>query len=215
MGQRGRPRSFDRDEALASATKVFWTRGYDGTSLDDLLQAMGGITPPSFYAAFGSKEELFGEVVDKYERMVGEPARQALEAAPVREGIRALLRVGVEMQNGGDGCRGCMLVSSAPTLTRTNTAAHERVRSVRMQLSVMLKRRLQRAIAEGELARGTPIDDVAAFYTTLAQGLSVRARDGVPKRTLLATVDGAMAAWDGLVAARPSGSSRKGRSTRR
>ena len=66
----------------------------------------------------------------------------------------------------------------------------------------MIKQRLQRAIDEGELAKDTPIDDIAAFYTTLAQGLSVRARDGVPQRALLAAVDGAMAAWDGMTATR-------------
>lgn len=200
MGQRGRPRSFDRDAAVAIATKVFWARGYDGTSLEDLLKAMGGITPPSFYAAFGSKEELFREVVDSYEREVGAPSRQALERSPVRDGIHAMLQAGVDMMDGSDGCRGCMLILSAPTLTRTNEAAHERVRLARRQMYEMIKQRLQRAIDEGELAKDTPIDDIAAFYTTLAQGLSVRARDGVPRRALLAAVDGAMAAWDGMTA---------------
>lgn len=209
MGQRGRPRSFDRDEALASATKVFWARGYDGTSLDDLLQAMGGITPPSFYAAFGSKDALFREVVDNYERTVGEPARQALERSPVREAIEGMLRAGVAMLDRPDMPRGCMLVLSAPTLTRTNAAAHERVRTGRRQMYDVIRQRLQRAIAEGELARNTRIDDIAAFYTTVAQGLSVRARDGVPRRGLLAAVDGAMAAWDGMLDATPRPRGRK------
>jgi AcrR family transcriptional regulator len=203
MGQRGRPRSFDRDEAVASATKVFWARGYDGTSLEDLLQAMGGITPPSFYAAFGSKDELFREVVDKYERTVGEPSRQALESSPVREAIHAMLRAGVDMADGSDGCRGCMLVLSAPTRTRTNAAAHDRVQSSRRQMKETIKGRLRRAIDEGELAKDTPIDAMAAFYTTLAQGLSVRARDGAKRRELLAAVDGAMMAWEGMTAIRP------------
>jgi AcrR family transcriptional regulator len=211
MGQRGRPRSFDRDEAIASATKVFWTRGYDGASLDDLLKAMGGITPPSFYAAFGSKEELFREVVDEYERMVGEPSRRALELSPVREAIDAMLRAGVDMADRSDGCRGCMLVLSAPTLTRTNAGAHDRVRSARRRMFETIKQRLQRAVDEGELAKDTRIDDIAAFYTTLAQGLSVRARDGVPRRALLAAVDGAMAAWDSLTDSRKPASAKKRR----
>lgn len=215
MGQRGRPRTFDREEALASATKVFWSRGYDGASLDDLLRAMGGITPPSFYAAFGSKEALFGEVVDRYEREVGEPSRLALEASPVKDGVDAMLRTGAEQFTRSDECRGCMMVLSAPTLTRTNAGAHARVRSARLNIYDMLRRRLRRAIDEGELGKDTAIDDIAAFYATFALGLAVRARDGVSRRALLAAVDGAMAAWDGMLAPRPRPRGRKKPDSRR
>jgi AcrR family transcriptional regulator len=55
MATRGRPRTFDRDDALRRAMTVFWARGYEGATLDELKEAMGGITSPSFYAAFGSK----------------------------------------------------------------------------------------------------------------------------------------------------------------
>jgi AcrR family transcriptional regulator len=213
---RGRPRSFDRDDAVASAMKVFWARGYDGTSLDDLLQAMGGITPPSFYAAFGSKEALFREVVDRYEREVGEPSRQALQRSPVRDGIDAMLRTGVEQFTTSSDCRGCMMMSSAATLTRTNATAHERVRSARQHMYQMIRQRLRRALDEGELPKGAAIDDIAAFYTTFAQGLAIRARDDVPRRALLAAVDGAMAAWDGMVAPpRPSRGKKKTDARRR
>jgi AcrR family transcriptional regulator len=214
MAQRGRPRSFDRDQALVSATKVFWARGYDGASLEDLLQAMGGITPPSFYAAFGSKEALFEEVAGRYEREVGEPSRVALEASPVKEGVRAMLRTGAEQFTKSDDCRGCMMVASAPTLTRTNAGAHARVRSARLNVCEMLRRRLKRAIDEGELPKGTAIDDIAAFYATFALGLAVRARDGVSRRALLTAVDGAMAAWDGMVATVPRSLGGKGRGSR-
>jgi len=64
--KRGRPLSFDRDAALQRAMEVFWAHGYEASSLQDLTQAMG-INPPSLYAAFGDKEKLFMEVVDRYQ----------------------------------------------------------------------------------------------------------------------------------------------------
>src|SRR5688500_13596233 len=63
---RGRPRSFDRDTALGQAMEVFWAKGYEGTSISDLTEAMG-INPPSLYAAFGDKERLFLEAIDRYQ----------------------------------------------------------------------------------------------------------------------------------------------------
>jgi AcrR family transcriptional regulator len=200
MAPRGRPRSFDRDAALASAMDVFWARGYDGTSLEDLLAAMGGITPPSFYAAFGSKEELFAEVIDLYRKTVGESPARALETSPVRSGIEGMLRTAVDTFDSPEGGRGCLLLLSAPTRTRTNGPVHERLHAMRCQQPELIRRRLERAIAEGELPKGVAVDDIAAFYTAVSQGLALSARDGAPRRTLLAVVDGAMAAWDGLTA---------------
>ena len=66
MAKRGRPAGFDRAEALRHAMELFWARGYEGATLGDLQAAMGGISPPSFYHAFGSKEELFKEVAELY-----------------------------------------------------------------------------------------------------------------------------------------------------
>ncbi len=200
MAPRGRPRSFDRDAALRSAMNVFWRRGYDGASLDELLRAMGGITPPSFYAAFGSKEDLFLEVIELYQRTAStEPLEALNNTSPVRDAVHAMLRATVDAFDNAPGGRGCLLVLAAPTLTRTNASVHERLRGIRCQLPEMLEKRLKRGIAEGELPARLRVDDIAAFYTTVIHGLAVRARDGETRRAMLAVADGAMAAWDGLV----------------
>ncbi len=78
MATRGRPRSFDRDAALRRAIEVFWAKGYEGAQLVDLTAAMG-INPPSFYAAFSSKEALFREALDRYLATDGAASMQALE----------------------------------------------------------------------------------------------------------------------------------------
>ena len=92
MTQLGRPRSFDRKVALRRAMEVFWALGYEGATLNELQEAMGGITPPSFYAAFGSKEQLFREAVELYSTTLGVPMMQALEEGPsARASIEALL----------------------------------------------------------------------------------------------------------------------------
>src|ERR671934_1239183 len=97
MNKPGRPARFNREEAIHSAMLLFWERGYEGTTLEALLEAMGGIKPPSFYNAFGSKEELFRTAADHYARTFGTAVLDAFEAAPsVRQGIAEMLRLGVE-----------------------------------------------------------------------------------------------------------------------
>ena len=197
---RGRPRSFDRDTALQRAMEVFWDRGYDGASLEDLLKAMGGLTPPSFYAAFGSKEDLFIEVVELYQRVNGSGPVHALESgATARDSVADMLRTAVASFDQPGMGRGCLLVLGAPTRTRTNAAAHDKLRAMRHMPAELIRKRLKRAITEGELPATIPVEQISSFYATVAHGLAIHARDGVPRKTLLSTVDAAMAAWDSLV----------------
>src|SRR5688572_259665 len=97
MARRGRPRSFDRELALLSARDVFWKLGYEAATLADLQDAMGGITAPSFYSAFGSKEGLFREVVELYCKTEGEaPLRVLNEGPTARDSIEAILLAAAE-----------------------------------------------------------------------------------------------------------------------
>ena len=200
--RRGRPASFDRDEALAAAMVVFWSKGYEGATLEDLLAAMGGLTAPSLYHAFGSKEELFRAAVDLYVATVANKAITALERAPsARAGVEAMLRAATEGFCGTSGPRGCMLVSSAAKCARGNDGVEAYARSMRLAAPVPLKRRLQRAVEEGELPASIDTGRVAAFYATVVQGLGLRAGDGVSRAELMAVIDGAMDAWDVLTKA--------------
>src|SRR5687768_2371547 len=110
----GRPREFDRAKALRGAMELFWKRGYDATTLTDLQVAMGNISPPSFYAAFGSKEEVFVEAVKLYRDEVASAVVVALETGETaRESLAAMMQAALDMYAASPTSRGCLLLFGA------------------------------------------------------------------------------------------------------
>jgi AcrR family transcriptional regulator len=200
---RGRPRSFDREAALERAVEVFWTHGYEATSLNDLTSAMG-INPPSLYAAFGDKEKLFMEAVDRYqqERLASitrafdeEPtARRAIERL-LMEGASALARHGVP--------RGCLLVMSDANCSNESRHVQEALAKRRSQMTALLKARIDRGVREGDVAPGTDTAALADFYSIVMQGMVMLARDRPSRKALSAAVNAAMRAWPASRAATP------------
>lgn len=199
MAKRGRPAGFDRDEALQRAMELFWERGYEGTTLEDLQTAMGDISPTSFYHAFGSKEALFRQVVEQYQAAVGGPALKALEVSPTaREAVHEMLRLTAESFCRPGKPHGCLLILGATKCTPANAGPQDYLQSIRRQTPNVLKRRLKRAVNEGDLPASADIAGIASFYATILHGLAVRAGDGASRKELMAAVDGAMAAWPNL-----------------
>jgi AcrR family transcriptional regulator len=199
MAKRGRPAGFDRNEALERAMGMFWERGYEGTTLEDLQAAMGNISPTSFYHAFGSKEALFRQVVEKYQETVGSPALIALEeSATAREAVHQMLRLTAQSFCRPGHPHGCMLVLGATKCTPANAGPQEYLQSIRQQTPQVIKRRLKRAVDDGDLSPAADTNAIAAFYATVLHGLAVRAGDGASRRALMSAVDGAMAAWPTL-----------------
>src|SRR5438874_8768237 len=98
---RGRPRTFDVDETLDRALKVFWRKGYDGASLPDLTRAMG-INRPSLYAAFGNKQSLFCKALKRYHERQRDFFRHALDAPSAYEVARRILHGAVALQTNPD-----------------------------------------------------------------------------------------------------------------
>jgi AcrR family transcriptional regulator len=208
MAERGRPRSFDRNAALRRAMTVFWERGYEGVSLSDLTAAMG-INAPSLYAAFGCKEALFREAVALYGANEGSIAERALrEKKSAREAVEALLRGNAEAYADPKNPRGCMVVLAATNCTPENEDVRAHLSQCRRDAQKMLRRRLDLGVAAGDLPGGTDAAALAAFYTTVLNGLSIQARDGASRRQLHAIVDVAMAAWDGQTGRRAVASAR-------
>ncbi|WP_052668575.1 TetR/AcrR family transcriptional regulator [Nitriliruptor alkaliphilus] len=196
MAARGRPRTFDRDAALAIAMEHFWERGYEGTSISDLTTAMA-ITPTSLYAAFGSKEALFREAVARYNAADTSPTDRALAAdTHVRDAIRAVLRDNADAYVDPATPRGCMVVLAGTNLTTDNARIGRHLTELRHADEDKLRQRIQRAADEGQLSPAADVDALAAYVLTVLQGLAVQARDGCTRAKAHAIVDHAMAGWD-------------------
>lgn len=197
MATRGRPRTFDPDTVLRQALDLFWERGYEGTSLNDLAEAMG-IASASIYACFGSKENLFRKVMALYGATSGEPPRRALREEPTaRAAIHAMLRATADQITGPDTPHYCMLILAAPTGAVENDAVREFLADRRRDQYATIRERLARDLAVPPAG----LDAVARYYATVVQGLSIQARDGATRAELETVVTCAMAAWDTLTSA--------------
>lgn len=190
---RGRPRSFDRDAALDAAMEVFWEKGFEGASLADLTGAMG-INPPSLYAAFGDKEGLFLESVRRYQ-VVRRDRCPYSDEPTARGAIEKLLAGAAEEFTRPRHPRGCLMVMASCTSGSSSEALQKALAEQRADGRARIKARIERGIREGELAPGTDAGGLATFYASVLAGMSLQARDGASRKSLVATVESAMRAW--------------------
>lgn len=201
MPRTGRPRTFDRDKALESAMKVFWEKGYDSASLPELTKAMG-INTPSLYAAFDSKASLFLEAVSLYASRQARTIWAHLDSAlPVREAFGAVLHESAREFSRPGEPRGCLVVLAAVQGT-TDAQVCAALTSRRESATVKFGQCLERAISRGELPRDVPVGEVAQFYATVQQGMSLQARDGASEHALHRIADTALAGWDCILRSR-------------
>lgn len=175
---------------------AFWRRGYEGTSMADLVQALG-IASARIYAAFGSKQDLFREAVQRYEAGDGGFADRAMAQEPrVRDALARVLRDAVATYTDDAHPLGCMVVTAATNCAEENEAVAAWLAEHRRLRTQSLIDRLQRALDEGELRAGTDVQALGDFYATQLHGISVQARDGVPRQRLLAAVQTALLLLD-------------------
>jgi len=195
-----RPREFDVDEALGRATEVFWKRGYEATSVQDLVDALG-VNRASLYGTFGDKAQLFSAVLDRYRREVNglvERARREVNGLVERalappasgaEAIRAWFRELIRMVTQPGGPRGCLFIGSVSSCATAPDPLRERVlAAVRGSTD-----RLEEALARDPgIAARENVRALARFFAAEGHGLAVLARAGVRRQELEAAAEVAL-----------------------
>jgi TetR/AcrR family transcriptional regulator, transcriptional repressor for nem operon len=186
---RGRPREFDADVAVERAMDVFWTCGYHGTSLPDLLQATR-LSRGSLYAAFGDKHGLFLRALDRY---IDEAlARLDTELDPRESalaGLRACVAGYIERTSGVNGKRGCLVVATAMELAAHDADVERRIRRFFRVMEARLTTALTRAQTTGELAAGVEPANAAHMLLCLLEGLRVVGKTGSNRAASQAAAD--------------------------
>jgi TetR/AcrR family transcriptional repressor of nem operon len=186
---RGRPRGFDMEAAVERAMGVFWSRGYHGTALPDLLRATK-LSRGSLYAAFGDKHALFLRALDRY--IADALARMDVELGPRHapvDGLRTFLAGYVERTSGASGRRGCLLVATAMELAGHDGDVEARIGGFFKAMEARVASALSRAKAAGELAAGVEPASAARILVCFVEGLRVVGKTGPTRTASQATAD--------------------------
>jgi AcrR family transcriptional regulator len=192
--KRGRPLSFDRSAALDAAMLTFWRHGYETTSIADLTTAMG-VTAPSLYNAFGDKKLLFLEAARRY---AGDPEAFAamLASAPTaRQAIHDLLVSTATAFASDETPKGCLLASATASVSKDAADVQQAVAEIRHLIASVICNRIQNDIQSGQTSKSTDAQALSLFVVAAIQGLSVLARDGVDRATLVKVASIASRAW--------------------
>jgi AcrR family transcriptional regulator len=184
----GRPREFDPEKVLDRALKVFWKKGYDGTSMSDLTEAMG-INKPSLYAAFGDKESLFRKAIDRYVEMNASHIQDALNEPTAQAVAQKLWTSPLANCANSRGPRGCFLVQGSLASSDTSQALQRAVINQRNKGEDAIRERFERAVVDGDLPPNTNAADLARFVSTMTYGLAVQAASGVSIEDLQAVAE--------------------------
>jgi len=207
----GRPREFDREVVLDRAMRLFWSRGYESTSVSDLTEAMG-VTAPTLYSAFGDKKGLFLESVERYLTGPAAFVLNALTQEPTAErAMERLMRESVDFFTAADHPKGCMVVLAASNCSDASADVAHILAERRRAGERMIRERISAGLNAGELPHGTDVDALAGTIISTVYGLSIQARDGASRASLMKTVTQVMKAWPG----RTSASSKRHRATTR
>jgi AcrR family transcriptional regulator len=190
---RGRTRAFDADAALEHAVDLFARQGYEGTSIAQLTEAMG-ITPPSLYAAYGNKRQLFDLVIERY----GEHRRSYMEDVmsqpTARLAAKRFLEGAAEHDTEPGQPRGCLTVQGCLAASPEDREVAETLARQRAANQDAIQNRLQQGVEDGDLPAGTNTAALARYVATVSQGISVQASGGASREQLLEVAELALAA---------------------
>ena len=191
---RGRPLAFNQDEALDAALNVFWSHGYEGTSMAELTEALG-INKPSIYAAFGNKEELFRLALARY--VTGPVAFVAAikKQATARQVVESFMLQAVDFFTNKDTPNGCLIVQAALTCGQTSSAIQQELMAYRKHFEAGFAERFEQAKRDGDLPQQADSKKLAKYIATIHQGMSVQASTGATREELLGVAEMALKSW--------------------
>ncbi len=190
----GRHREFDVDEALDAALSVFWQKGYEGASFEDLTNATG-VARPGLYAAFGNKESLFIRALDRYDAKYMTFMSAALDEPKSRDVVRRILEGSVGVQTLNPTTRGCLGLNGALACSDDGEPIRKELIKRRNATEGALRTRLERARQEGDLPRSADCSVLAGYVMSINQGLAVQAKAGAAKTKLASIVEHVLATW--------------------
>ncbi len=186
----GRPRAFDRDEALKAAIKVFWAKGYDGASIKDLTDAMR-INSPSLYASFGSKQALYLEAIESYSVDDACAPLVAFEGeTEIERAVQAFMEAVIDDATAEEsGVKGCFLASCVATSAGEVEGVQPLLRQAIEKTDRRLAARFDLEKAKGRLPESFPSLERARLLFDLRQGHVLRARAGLDPKTMLSDLE--------------------------
>ena len=183
---RGRPQKFVNDDALHQAIEVFWTHGYEGTSLTNLTEALN-MNRPSIYAAFGNKQALFSLSLKTYIDEQLSFIDDAVKQETLSEVIEMLFNKQIDLLT--EKKRGCMLVQAALSCGEETQEIKDELTEQRKVLEGKLRKRFQMAQLKKDSSSSESPAAAAKYISTIYQGLSVQATSGATKKELIEVVE--------------------------
>lgn len=184
MATVGRPRSFDRDDALKKAMYVFWEKGYEGTTMADLIQSIG-MKAPSIYAAFGNKDTIFREAVQAYLPIVLKGQLAALNrSAAIDEAVQTSLQECVSLFSAQDNPHTCLIMTAAINVAPEHAEHVASLKALREEYKAVWQKRFEKAKSDQQLLGEVNASELAEYFTTLIQGMALKAKDGASEDVL-------------------------------
>lgn len=185
----GRPRTFDEQEALERAVDLFWERGYEATSMADLLEHMG-LSRQSLYNTYGDKHALFMRALRQYAGGVGDTIfANLMKARAGLEEVKAVLRGAADRLAGCDRSRACFMLNTAVELAQSDSEVKAFINKHYRDVTKAFINALSRAKERGELPSTTDVQVAADYCTVLIQGLGVVSKSGVARERVLAVAE--------------------------
>lgn len=196
----GRHREFDVEKALDAALCVFWRKGYEGASYADLTEA-AGIERPAFYSAFGNKEALFRQVLDRYYERHLDFIPDALQLPTAREVAAHILYSAADLHTRYPNHTGCLGINGVLAGSDEAEPVRQALIDARAVGEVQLRERFEQAKTEGDLPKAAKPDALAAFVMAVSHGMAVQAKAGFSRDMLVAVAEQALSTWptDGSV----------------